>query len=183
MLWVIIALIVALGIGVVILYNRLVAKRQMVDNGWSDIAVQLKRRADLIPYLVEAVKAYADYEANTFEAVIRSRNAALSAGNNVSERGETESALSRDTTRLLALAEDYPALKASENFLDLQEQLSETEEKIEFARRFYNGAVRELNTTIETVPSNLIARPLGFHKRDYFEIDPSERAAPEVSFS
>lgn len=182
MIWITLGLIAALAAAIILIYNGLVSKRQMAQNGWSDIDVQLKRRADLIPRLVETVKGYAAHERETIDDVIYARSEALRAGDDVNARGAAEGAVSRGTTRLFALAEDYPDLKANENFLDLQNELSETEDKIEYARRFYNGAVRELNTAIETVPNNFIAGPFGFKRRDYFEISDAERAAPEVEF-
>jgi LemA protein len=164
----------------IILFNLLVGKRNMVDNGWADIDVQLKRRADLIPQLVTTVQGYADHERQLFEDVIMKRNAALQAGDNPGERGNKESALASPVSRLLALAEDYPDLKASDNFRELQDALSDTENKIEMARRFYNGAVRELNVAVESFPGNLVAGPFGFRRRHFFEISMSDRAVPEV---
>ena len=169
-------------IAAVIIFNQMVGMRQLTENGWSDIDVQLKRRADLIPRLVLTVKAYAKHENQLFIEITEKRNQALAAGQNPAARGNAEGALSAPIGRLLAIAEDYPDLKASQNFLDLQNELSDTEDKIEMARRFYNGAVRQLNTKVETVPSNLIAGPLGFTPRDYFEIDAADRHAPPVGF-
>jgi len=143
LIWIILGLIAALIVGLIIIYNGLVAKRLMSDNGWSDITVQLKRRADLIPQIVETVKAYAAHEKNLFIDVIEKRNAALAAGDDTKSRGASESALARPMGRLIALKEDYPDLKAAQNFLNLQNELADTEDKIEMARRFYNGAVRE----------------------------------------
>ena len=177
------AIILLLLVGAVLIFNKLVGLRQMTENGWSDIEVQLKRRADLIPRLVSTVKGYATHERKLFEDVTAKRMQALAAGNNPRERGVAESRLSQPVTRIMALAEDYPDLKASDNFLELQEELSDTEDKIEMARRFYNGAVRELNTKIQTIPSNLVAGPMGFKTRDYFEIDIEDAAAPDVEFS
>ena len=177
------AIILALLIGAVLIFNKLVGLRQMTENGWSDIEVQLKRRADLIPRLVSTVKGYASHERKLFEDVTAKRMQALAAGNNPRERGVAESRLKQPMGRIIALAEDYPDLKASDNFLELQEELSDTEDKIEMARRFYNGAVRELNTKIRTIPSNLVAGPMGFKTRDYFEIDVADAAAPDVEFS
>jgi len=177
------AIILLLLVGAVLIFNKLVALRQMTENGWSDIEVQLKRRADLIPRLVSTVKGYASHERKLFEDVTAKRMQALAAGNNPRERGVAESRLKQPMGRIIALAEDYPDLKASDNFLELQEELSDTEDKIEMARRFYNGAVRELNTKIRTIPSNLVAGPMGFKTRDYFEIDVEDAAAPEVEFS
>ena len=177
------ALILLLLVGAVLIFNKLVSLRQMTENGWSDIEVQLKRRADLIPRLVSTVKGYASHERKLFEDVTAKRMQALAAGNNPRERGVAESRLKQPMGRIIALAEDYPDLKASDNFLELQEELSDTEDKIEMARRFYNGAVRELNTKIRTIPSNLVAGPMGFKTRDYFEIDIADAAAPDVEFS
>ena len=177
------ALILLLLVGAVLIFNKLVSLRQMTENGWSDIEVQLKRRADLIPRLVSTVKGYASHERKLFEDVTAKRMQALAAGNNPRERGVAESRLKQPMGRIIALAEDYPDLKASDNFLELQEELSDTEDKIEMARRFYNGAVRELNTKIRTIPSNLVAGPMGFRTRDYFEIDLADAAAPDVEFS
>ena len=154
----------------------------MSENGWSDIEVQLKRRADLIPRLVPTVKAYASHERKLFEDVTKMRAQTLAAGNDPIARGKAEGAIAKAGGKLLAIAEDYPELKASENFLELQEELSETEDKIEMARRFYNGTVRELNTKIQSVPSNLIAGPFGFKAKDYFEIDEADAALPNVEF-
>lgn len=183
MSFVVLGLIVVLGVAVAVLYNVLVQKRQMTHNGWADIDVQLKRRADLIPQLVATVQGYATHERQLFEDVIAKRNAALAAGDDPAARGEAESALSRPVRQVIAVAEDYPDLKASGNFLELQKQLADTEDKIEMARRFYNGAVRELNTLIESFPVNMAAAPLGFSKRDYFEIETADRAVPSVGLN
>lgn len=165
----------------VIIYNNLVAKRQMVENGWSDIDVQLKRRADLIPNLVEVVKGYASHERGVLDEVIQRRNDALQARDQSADREAAETAISQGLTRLFALAEAYPDLKANEQFLQLQGELSDTEDKIAYARRFYNGAVRELNTSIESFPSVVIAGPMGFTKRDFFEIEQVDRLLPDVN--
>lgn len=174
------AVVVVAIIAVILIFNQLVAKRQMSANGWADIDVQLKRRADLIPNLVETVKAYAAHERQLFADIAEKRGAALAAGDDPASRGAAETDLSRPVGRLLALAEDYPELKANQNFLELQRELSDTESKIEMARRFYNGAVRELNTLIESFPSNLVAGMLGFSKRAYFEIEAADKAAPSI---
>lgn len=171
-----------LVVGVVLIYNMLVQKRALVDNGWSDIEVQLKRRADLIPRLVETVKGYASHERDVFREVVEARNSALAAGNDVGARGAAEYNVAAKTPRLLALKEDYPELKSNQNFLDLQDELTETEDKIEMARRFYNGAVRELNIKVKSVPSNFVAGPFGFRAQPFFEIEPADRNAPDVSF-
>lgn len=175
-----IALALLAGVGLAVLYNLLVRRRQMTNNGWADIDVQLKRRADLIPQLVETVKGYAAHERKLFEEVIAKRNAALAAGDDPATRGKAESALAAPVRRMIAVAEDYPDLNASGNFLELQKELADTEDKIEMARRFYNGAVRELNTLVESFPVNLLAGALGFAKRDYFEIETADRAVPSV---
>ncbi len=179
-LYVGIGALVLLVVIVIVLFNQLVAKRNMVDNGWADIDVQLKRRADLIPQLVTSVQGYASHERQLFEDVIMKRNAALQAGDDPGARGSRESALAAPVSKLMALAEDYPDLKASGNFKDLQDELSETENKIEMARRFYNGAVRELNVAVESFPGNLIAGPFGFVRRQFFEISMADRAVPEI---
>ncbi len=179
-LMIILLLLVIAAIALGVLYNLLVKRRQMTSNGWSDIDVQLKRRADLIPQLVAAVKGYAAHERQLFEDIVAKRNAALEAGDDPAARGAAESALSRPVAKMIAVAEDYPDLKASGNFLDLQKQLADTEDKIEMARRFYNGAVRELNTLVESFPVNLIAGPFGFAKRSYFEIETADQAVPPV---
>ena len=183
LIWIILGLLAALIIGLIIIYNGLVAKRQMSDNGWSDIAVQLKRRADLIPQIVETVKAYARHEKSLFVEVIEKRNAALAAGDDPKTRGARESALARPVGKLIALKEDYPDLKAAQNFLDLQNELSDTEDKIEMARRFYNGAVREQNVAVQSFPANLLAGLFGFNARDFFEIDISDAANPVLDFA
>ena len=178
--FIVFGLIALLGAGVAVLYNLLVQKRQMTNNGWADIDVQLKRRSDLIPQLVATVKGYAAHERQLFEDVIAKRNAALAAGDDPAARGAAESALSRPVHRMIAVAEDYPELKASGNFLELQKELADTEDKIEMARRFYNGAVRELNTLIESFPVNMLAGAFGFSKREYFEIETADRAVPSL---
>jgi len=168
---------------ILLAYNGLVQKRALVQNGWSDIEVQLKRRSDLIPRLVETVKGYASHERDVFREVVEARNSALAAGSNVGARGAAEYNVAAHTPRLLALKEDYPDLKSNQNFLDLQEELTDTEDKIEMARRFYNGAVREMNIKVKSVPSNLIAAPFGFKTQPFFEIEPADRAVPDVSFA
>ncbi len=179
-LYLILALIAALIIFIIAAYNRLVKARQMSHNGWADIDVQLKRRADLIPALVNTVQGYAGHEKTLFADIAERRSRALAAGDNPGARANAEGALGKGAGKLIALAEDYPDLKANTNFLELQNELSETENKIEYARRFYNGAVRELNTMIESFPLNLIAGGFGFARREYFEINDSDRAVPVV---
>jgi len=171
-----------IAVGVILTYNGLVQKSQMADNGWSDIDVQLKRRANLIPQLVNTVQGYATHERNLFTEIAEKRAAAMAAGDDLASRGAAESALSQPVARLMAVAEDYPDMKASQNFLELQRELADTEDKIEMARRFYNGAVRELNTMVQSFPANLFAGAFGFRTRSFFEIDLPERALPEVKF-
>jgi LemA protein len=157
-----------LAVAVALVYNRLVRDRNRVDSAWSDIDVQLQRRHDLIPQLVSAVKHYAEYERTTLEAVVSLRAAAADL-NNVADRGRAEEQLSGGVTRLIALAEQYPDLKADENFLKLQADLVEAENYLQFARRFYNGSVRQYNTRVETVPNNFVAGRFKFELRDFFQ--------------
>jgi LemA protein len=165
-----IALIILAAIAavVVVLYNRLVRSRNRVSTAWSDIDVQLQRRHDLIPQLVKAVDAYAKYEKATLEAVTELRAEAMRLVD-IDARGEAEQALSEGVGRLLALAESYPDLKANENFLKLQAELVQTENYLQFARRYYNGSVRDYNTMTETVPSNLVASVFRFEPREFFQ--------------
>jgi len=179
---IILIIVLAIAVLIVVLYNQLVKLRQLTDNGWSDIDVQLKRRSDLIPRLVSTVKGYAKHERDLFADITEKRTLAIAAGNDPAKRGAAESALSLPVTRMLAVAEDYPDLKANQNFLDLQNELSETENKIEMARRFYNGAVRGLNTKVQTIPANLVAGLFGFRLREYFNIETSDAANPAVDF-
>ena len=168
-MYLLLALLLALAALVAVLYNRLVRDRNRVDAAWSDIDVQLQRRHDLIPQLVKAVDQYAKYERATLEAVTTLRDEALQIGADVARRGEAEEQLSAGLQRLIAVAEDYPDLKANENFLELQNELVETEDYLQFARRFYNGSVRQLNTRIGTVPNNIVAGWFGFTEREYFQ--------------
>lgn len=181
-IWILLACIISVVLAFALLYNRLVRLRQMAHEGWSGILVQLQRRADLVPELVETVKGYAAHERTTLAEIVRLRAAANALGDNQpAERGQIEQQLSGALSRILALAEAYPDLKASGNFLALQQALSDTEEQIQFARRYYNGAVRMLNIQIEQVPSNLVARMCGFTRADYFELlDPSDAAPVRV---
>jgi LemA protein len=182
LLWVILAIVVAVIVYAVVVFNRLVSTRQMANEAWSGIDVQLKRRSDLVPNLVDSVKGYAAHERSVLEEVTERRGAAraLPEGD-VARRAQAEGALSAALGRLLALAENYPDLKASSNFLELQQQLSGLENEIQMARRYYNGAVRNLNVLAQSFPSNLIAGVFGFAQRDYFELaDAADRAVPEV---
>jgi len=162
------------------IYNRLVSLRQSVDAAWSDIQVQLKRRANLIPALIETVKGYQHYEADTLERIVRARDHALKA-EGVKEQEKAEHELSRALRQLFALSEAYPELKANETFLQLQEQLSSIEEAIQNARRYYNAVVRDYNTRIESFPDLLVARRFGFAPREFFEMEEDEaRRASEM---
>jgi LemA protein len=167
---------------VIVVYNRLVAKRNRVRNGWSQIDVQLKRRHDLIPNLVNAVQGYLQHERAIVDGVSRARQEAVAAGS-VAERAKAETTVSQTLRSLFAVAEAYPALRASENMRALQEELSSTENRVGFARQFYNDAVLEYNTARESVPGILVARPLGFVPAELFELgDQTERSTPQVRF-
>jgi len=181
--WIVLIVAAAVAVYVVIAFNRLVRARQMSHEAWSGIDVQLKRRSDLIPNLLETVKGYAAHEQNVLREVTELRGAAraLPQGD-VAGRGHAEGALSLALGRLFALAENYPDLKASRNFLDLQQQLATLENEIQMARRYYNGAVRNLNILVESFPGNVVAGLFGFARRDYFELaDPADRAVPAVA--
>lgn len=185
-LWIILAIIVVAGFFLVAMYNRLVTLRQRVREAWSDIDVQLKRRYDLIPNLVETVKGYAAHEKGVFEAVTQARSNAIAAGATGSpeQRAQAENILTGALRSVFAVAEAYPQLQASQNFRDLQENLTATEDKIAFARRFYNGNVRDYNTGLQTFPTNILAGMFGFTAEQYFELaDAKERETPKVSFS
>jgi LemA protein len=168
--------LIVVGVLVAVLYNGLVRDRNRVDGAWSDIDVQLQRRHDLIPQLVKAVDQYAKYERATIEAVTALRAEAMRT-RDVEVLGKAEEELSSGVRRLLALAEQYPDLKANENFLKLQGELVETEDYLQFARRYYNGSVREFNTRIETVPSNFVAGRFGFTPRSFFQKSSDDVAA------
>ena len=176
-------LLIAFGIYLWATYNSLVQLNVRVDEAWSGITVQLKRRADLIPNLIESVKGFAAHEKSVFENVTRARAETLSA-RGPAEAGVAEGHLQQALKSLFAVAEAYPQLQASENFLQLQSSLVDTEDKIQASRRFYNGGVRELNTKIKMFPNNLFARGLGFRPREFFEVaDPTTIAdAPRVQF-
>ena len=180
----IIVILGAIALYGVYLYNILVKQRQMAAEGWSGIDVQLKRRADLIPNLLESVKGYMAHEKEVLEEVTRARTQAVAVQNGTpAERAAAENVLSGALGRLMAVAESYPDLKASQNFMEFQRALEETENEISLARRYYNGAARNLNIAVESFPSVLIANQFGFSKVEYFEIeDASDRAVPKVSF-
>jgi len=173
-------LLVVLGIG---MYNSLVRLKVQTDNAWADIDVQLKRRYDLIPNLVETVKGYAGHEKGTLEAVINARNRAMSA-TSPSDKAQAENILSGALKSLFALAEAYPQLRAIESFTSLQNSLSQIEDTVQNARRYYNAVVRDLNTKIQQFPTNIFANMLGFKPREFFEVTvAAEREAPKVSFN
>lgn len=180
MMWLFLILIVVVG-AVWLLYNQLVKLKVQADAAWSDIDVQLKRRHDLVPNLVETVKGYATHEKGTLEAVVDARSRAMSA-QGPADRAAAENALTGTLKSLFALSESYPQLRAAENFGQLQGQLSSIEDAIQNARRYYNAVVRDLNTRIMQFPSNLIARNFGFTEREFFEMDDAERSVPKVSF-
>ena len=173
--------VIVIGFMLVMIYNRLVALRQTCNQAWGDVDVQLKQRHDVIPNLVETVKGYASHETDTLENVIKARQAAIVAPN-VKELAGAENMLSGALRQLFALSEAYPDLKANQNFLSLQNELSDLENKIAAARRFFNNAVAEFNTAIEQFPAVLMANMFGFSKRDFFEVGEGERAAPQVKF-
>jgi LemA protein len=181
-LYILLAAIVLIPLYGIILYNTLVKSRNMVEEGWSGIDVQLKRRANLIPNLVETVKGYAAHEKGVLEAVTRARAGADSA-TSVDSAQKAENVLTSALRQLFAVAEAYPDLKADENFQQLQAQLAEVEDDIQKSRRYYNGAVRQLNTGVELFPSNIIASQFKFEQAEYFEIeDPQSREVPKIDF-
>ena len=179
---VLLIVILLLAVGVGIIYNRLVKLRNQAEGAWADIDVQLKRRYDLIPNLVETVKGYATHERETLEAVIEARNRAMSASG-PAEQAKAENMLTGALKSLFALAEAYPELRAVEGFTKLQGSLETIERDIQNARRYYNAVVRDLNTSVEQFPSNLVANAFRFQKLEYFELtDEAEREAPQVQF-
>jgi LemA protein len=179
--WIVGAVVGAIAVYAIAIYNRLVRLRNLAREGWSGIDVQLKRRTDLVPNLVETVKAYAAHERGLFEEVT-ARRASSIAAHEVREQAAAERALQGALGKLFAVAEAYPELKANENFLKLQQQLAETEDQLQMARRYYNGTVRNLNISIQSFPDTLLARPLGFREEPYFDIDDADAAVPTVGF-
>ena len=181
-LWIVLGVVVLVGLGFALSYNRFVSQRQLIKNAWSNIDTELRRRYDLIPNLVETVKGYAAHERGTFEAVTQARAAAAGA-QTPAAIGAAEGMLSQALGRLFAVAEAYPELKANQNFLDLQSQLKDTEDKIAISRQVYNDTVLTFNNAIQVFPAVLVAGVLGFAKREFFEIeDAGEREPPAVSF-
>jgi LemA protein len=180
---VIVALVLLVVIWGVISYNGLIRLRNLVQEAWQQIDVELTRRHDLIPNLVETVKGYASHERETLDAVVRARAAATAGTSSVADQARAEGELSQALGRLLAITEAYPDLKANQNFLALQSELTQTEDRIAAGRRFYNANVRELNTKVETVPTNIIAGFTNIGRADYFEAENEQvRSAPQVSF-
>ena len=179
--WIVVGVVVLAVLWAVYSYNRLVRFRVNVDNAWSQIDVQLRRRYDLIPNLIESVKGYAAHEREVFEDVTQARAAARDASG-VRDQADAENAVSKSLGRLLAVAENYPDLKANQNFLALQEELTGTESKIAYARQFYNDEVASLNTKIQSFPSSVIARAGKFQPREFFEIDEPARGPVGVQF-
>jgi LemA protein len=175
--------VAVVGLWTAVLYNGLIRAKNTCDEAWSDIETELKRRYNLIPNLIETVKGYAAHERETLNAVIEARNRALDSTGRPAEQARDENALVGTLRQLFALAENYPQLKANQNFLKLQEELANTEDRIQAARRFYNANVRDFNNRLEVFPSNIIAQWLGFERRDYFEIeDAAVREVPKVQF-
>jgi LemA protein len=184
-LWIVLGVIAILVVFLVVVYNSLVRLRNMVDEAWNQISVQLKRRHDLIPNLVNAVKGYMDFEQETLTRVIEARNQAVTAQQagpqNAGASAQAENFLTGALRQLFALVENYPDLKANQNVLQLQEELTTTENQIGFSRQHYNATVREFNTSIQTFPNVLIAGMFGFRERDYFQIEEADAAVPEVN--
>ena len=185
-IWIVLIVLVLIVVGVaawaVGTYNGLIRLRNLVQEAWKQVDVELTRRHDLIPNLVETVKGYASHERETLDAVVRARAAATAPGASVAEQARQEGELSQALGRLLAITEAYPDLKANQNFIALQNELGQTEDRIANGRRYYNATVRELNTKVESVPSNIIAGFGHITKADYFEADQEARSAPQVSF-
>lgn len=176
MVLIILIIVGVLLVGGIAMYNGLVRSNVRVDEAWSDITVQLKRRADLIPNLVSTVKGYAAHEKGVFEEVTAARSSMLNAGS-PKQAAEAENQFQTALKSIFAVAEAYPDLKANQNFADLQAELSDTEDKIQASRRFYNGSARDLNTKIKVFPTNIFAGMLGFKTREFFEVDEAENAA------
>jgi len=176
--WIIVGIIILAALFLWMVYNGLITLRVRVDEAWSDITVQLKRRLDLIPNLVETVKGYAKHESGVFTAVTEARANALNA-KGVKETAAAENQFEGALKSLFAVAEAYPDLKASQNFVELQQELVDTEDKIQASRRFYNGGVRDLNTKVQVFPNNIVANMFGFKSREFFELDEAEQKQAE----
>jgi LemA protein len=180
-MWVVLGIVAVLVIWAIAIYNGLIRLKNRVDEAWSDIDVQLKRRYDLIPNLVSTVKGYATHEKEVFEKVTEARTRAMGAGT-TADKAAAENMLSQTLKSLFAVAEAYPDLKANQNFLELQRELTDTEDKIQASRRFYNGNVRDFNTKIQVFPNNIFAGMLGFTAREFFEAGEGEKEAVKVEF-
>ncbi len=179
---IVLAVVVLLAVFGVVIYNGLIKRRNQVENAWAQIDVQLKRRVDLIPNLVETVKAYASHEKETLDAVITARNAAMSASSTPHAQAEADNVLSGALRQLFALSEAYPDLKANQNFLSLQEELSATEGRVAYARQFYNDSVMTYNNKLDQFPTLIFARMMSFERREYFEADEASRDVPRIEF-
>jgi LemA protein len=184
-IWIVLIIVAVLALFLIFAYNSLVRMRNQVDEAWNQISVQLKRRHDLIPNLVNAVKGYMDFEQETLTRVVEARNQAVSAQQagaaNAGQSAQAENFLTGALRQLFALVENYPDLKANQNVMQLQEELTTTENQIGFSRQHYNSTVREYNTGIQTFPNVLYAGMLGFRERDYFQIEEADAAVPEVN--
>ncbi len=180
-LWILLAIVVVIAIYAIVTYNGLVSFRNRIENAWAQIDVQLKRRYDLIPNLVETVKGYASHEQETLERVIQARNMAVSASG-IGEQAQAENMLSGALKSLFALSESYPDLKANQSFLQLQEELTGTEGRIAYARQFYNDTVYKYNTKIQSFPAVILANMMNFTAREYFEADDESRGPVQVQF-
>ncbi|MFZ4810783.1 MAG: LemA family protein [Ilumatobacteraceae bacterium] len=182
MLWIVLAVVALLVIGAILIYNGLIRSRNQVENAWSQIDVQLKRRIDLIPNLVETVKGYAAHEKETLDAVIQARNQAIAAPGDPHAQANADNVLTGALRQVFALSEAYPDLKANQNFLALQEELTATEGRVAYARQFYNDSVLTYNNKIQQFPSVVFASMLKFEKKEYFEADEAAKTVPDVSF-
>ena len=181
-LWIVLGLVVLLVIFGIVSYNGLIRGRNQVENSWSQIDVQLKRRIDLIPNLVETVKAYAAHEKDTLDRVIQARNSAIAAPSTPGAQAQADNVLTGALRQVFALSEAYPDLKANQNFLALQEELTATEGRVAYARQFYNDSVLNYNNKLQTFPTVVFANMLKFDKREYFEADEASREVPKVGF-
>ena len=181
-IWIILAIIAVIVIYLIVAYNGLIRLRNQIENAWSQIDVQLKRRIDLIPNLVETVKAYAAHEKDTLDAVVRARNAAIAAPATPAGQAEADTQITGALRQLFALSEAYPDLKANQNFLALQEELTATEGRVAYARQFYNDTVLGYNNKLQTFPTVIFANMMHFQKREYFQADAMSREVPKVQF-
>ena len=179
---IVIAVVVLLAIYLILAYNGLIRRRNQIENAWSQIDVQLKRRLDLIPNLVETVKGYAAHERETLDRVIQARNSAMQAPSDPHAQAAADNALTGALKSVFALGEAYPDLKANQNFLQLQEELTATEGRVAYARQFYNDSVLDYNNKLQQVPTMYFARILKFERREYFEADEAARTTPQISF-